>query len=33
MLVRQEGKLDWNYLEKRAKDAQVLTILKTIQNA
>jgi len=33
VLVRQEGKLDWNYLEKRAKDAQVLTILKTIQNA
>jgi hypothetical protein len=32
VLVRQEGKLDWNYLEKRAKDAQVLTILKTIQN-
>ena len=33
VLVRQEGKLDWNYLEKRAKDAQVLTILKAIQNA
>jgi hypothetical protein len=33
VLIRQEGKLDWNYLEKRAKDAQVLTILKTIQNA
>jgi hypothetical protein len=32
VLVRQEGKLDWNYLEKRAEDAQVLTILKTIQN-
>ena len=33
VLVRQEGKLDWNYLEKRAKDTQVLTILKAIQNA
>ena len=33
VLVRQEGKLDWNYLEKRAKDAQVLAILKAIQNA
>jgi len=33
VLVRQEGKLDWNYLEKRAEDAQVLTILKAIQNA
>ncbi|MGD0071987.1 MAG: hypothetical protein ABSB71_10565 [Candidatus Bathyarchaeia archaeon] len=32
VLVRQEGKLDWNYLAKRAEDAQVLTILKTIQN-
>lgn len=31
VLVRQAGKLDWNYLEKRAKDAQVFTILKTIQ--
>jgi hypothetical protein len=33
VLVRQEGNLNWNYLEQRAKDAQVLTILKTIQNA
>ena len=33
VLVRQEGNIDWNYLEKRAKDAQVLTILKAIQNA
>jgi hypothetical protein len=32
VLVRQADKLDWNYLKKRAKDAQVLTILKTIQN-
>ena len=32
VLVRQEGKLDWNYLEKRAKDAQVLTTLKAVQN-
>ncbi len=33
VLVRQEGKLDWAYLEKRARDAQVLTILEAIQNA
>jgi len=33
VLVREEGKLDWGYLEKRAKDAQVLTVLRTIQNA
>ena len=33
VLVRQEGKLDWSYLSKRAEAAQVLTILRTIQNA
>ncbi|MGD0994508.1 MAG: hypothetical protein ABR909_03170 [Candidatus Bathyarchaeia archaeon] len=33
VLVRQEGKLDWNYLEKRAKETQVLAILKAIQDA
>ncbi len=33
VLVRQEGNINWKYLEKRAKDAQVLTILKAIQNA
>jgi hypothetical protein len=33
VLVRQEGNIDWNYLEKRAKETQVLTILKAIQNA
>jgi hypothetical protein len=33
VLVRQEGKLDWNYLEERAEDAQVLAILKAIQDA
>jgi hypothetical protein len=33
VLVRQEGKLYWNYLEKRAKEMQVLAILKAIQNA
>lgn len=33
VLVRQEGKLDLSYLSKRAEDAQILTILKTIQNA
>ncbi|MCW3983175.1 MAG: nucleotidyltransferase [Candidatus Bathyarchaeota archaeon] len=33
VLVRQEGKLDLSYLTKRAQDAQVLTILRTIQNA
>jgi hypothetical protein len=32
VLTAQEGKLDYTYLEKRAKDAQVLTILKAIQN-
>lgn len=31
VLVRQECKLDMKYLEKRAKQAQVQTILKTIQ--
>jgi hypothetical protein len=31
VLVRQAGKLDETYLEKRALDAGVLTILKTIQ--
>jgi hypothetical protein len=33
VLVRQEGKLDMSYLNKRAEDAHVLTILRTIQNA
>jgi len=33
VLVRQEGKLDWKYLEKRANDAQVLAVLKSIQMA
>ena len=33
VLVRQDGKLDESYLEKRAKDAEVLIILKTIQNS
>jgi hypothetical protein len=32
VLVRQTGKLDETYLEKRARDAGVLTILKAIQN-
>lgn len=32
VLNEQENNLDWGYLEKRAKDAQVLTILKTVQN-
>jgi hypothetical protein len=32
VLVRQAGKLDEAYLEKRAKDAQVLTILRTFKN-
>lgn len=31
VLVRQEGKLDRKYLEKRARDAEVLTVLETIQ--
>jgi hypothetical protein len=31
VLVRQEGKLDMAYLEKRAKKAQVQTILEAIQ--
>jgi hypothetical protein len=33
VLVRQEGKLEWDYLEKRAKDAQVYAVLQTIQKA
>jgi hypothetical protein len=33
VLVRQAGKLDEAYLEKRALDAGVLTILKTIQHS
>ena len=32
VLVRQVGNINWKYLEKRAKEAEVLTILKTIQN-
>ena len=32
VLVRQAGKLDEAYLEKRAQDAGVLTILRAIQN-
>jgi hypothetical protein len=32
VFVRQAGKLDETYLEKRARNAGVLTILKTIQN-
>jgi hypothetical protein len=32
VLVRQAGKLDEAYLEKRARNAGVLAILKTIQN-
>ena len=32
VLVRQDGKLDEAYLEKRAQEAGVLTILKTIQS-
>jgi len=31
VLVRQKDKLDKQYLEKRAQDAEVLTVLKTIQ--
>ncbi len=31
VLIRQKGKLDSEYLEKRAKEAEVQTILKTIQ--
>lgn len=31
VLVRQEGKLDKEYLEKRAQEAEVLTVLETIQ--
>ena len=31
VLVRQEGKLDKEYLEKRARDAEVLKVLETIQ--
>lgn len=31
VLVRQMGKLDMVYLEKRAKKADVLTILEAIQ--
>lgn len=33
VLVRQAGKLDEAYLEKRARDAGVLAILRTIQNS
>jgi len=33
VLIRQAGKLDEAYLEKRAIDAGVLTILKTIQSS
>lgn len=33
VLVRQEGQLDLNYLAKRAEAAQVLTILRAIQDA
>jgi hypothetical protein len=33
VLVRQEGKLDQKYLEKRAQNAGVLVILRTIQNS
>ena len=33
VLVRQTGKLDQKYLETRAKNAGVLTILQTIQNS
>lgn len=32
VLVRQKGKLDTKYLEKRAKQADVLTILEAIRN-
>ena len=31
VLIRQKDKLDMKYLKKRAKEAEVLTILKTIQ--
>jgi hypothetical protein len=31
VLVRQAGKLDWEYLERRAREAGVLTILQIIQ--
>jgi len=33
VLIRQEGKLDEEYLKKRAEDAEVLTILERIQTA
>jgi nucleotidyltransferase DUF2204 len=33
VLVRQGTKIDWIYLEKRAKDAQVFALLMAIQNA
>ena len=33
VLVRQEGKLDEEYLKKRAKEAEVLTILEHIRTA
>jgi len=33
VLVRQAGKLDNEYLTKRAGQAEVLTILKTIQSS
>jgi hypothetical protein len=32
VLVRQEGNINWKYLEERAREAEVLTILKTIQD-
>lgn len=31
VLVRQESKLDWEYLKKRAREAGILTILQAIQ--
>ena len=33
VLIRQEGKLDEEYLKKRAEDAEVLTILERIRTA
>lgn len=32
LLVRQEGKLDWQYLNRRAREAGVITILQIIQS-
>jgi hypothetical protein len=32
VLVRQEGKLDWQYLNRRAREAGVITILQIIQS-